>query len=370
MTFLQQHYDLPKLLFVILFIFIMIIASFWVMEPFILGFAWAGMVVIATWPLLLKLETLLWGRRYPAVMVMTLLLILLFVIPITLLINGLLDSNAPLAHWAENPLHPNLPDLSWLNSIPMIGGRLYSGWNSLIAGEYKTLLAKVQPYIGATATWLVAQAAHIGRFLIHLTLMVLFSIILYCRGEKIGLLIRHFAIRLGDKRGDAVVILTAQAIRAVALGVVVTALLQAVLGGIGLAVCSIPYTMLLTVLMFICCVAQLGPLLVLVPAIIWLYWNGDTALGTVLLVWSAILSSLDGILRPILIRRGANLPMILILLGVIGGLLSFGMIGLFIGPVVLAVSYRLISAWINEVPAPQPDFNLPGAKVDNPETAA
>ncbi len=358
MNYPQQPYDLAKLLFGVLFIFIMIIASFWVIRPFILGFAWAGMVVIATWPLLIKIQILLGGQRYLAVTVMTLLLILLFVIPIALLINSLLDNSRPLVQWAENPLPLHLPDLFWLNNIPMVGDKFYRSWNSLIAGEDKMLLAKIQPYIGATASWLVAQAAHIGRFLIHLALMVLFSIILYCHGEKMSLQIRHFAIRLGDKGGDSAVILTAQAIRAVALGVVITALVQAILGGIGLAICDIPYTTLLTVLMFICCVAQLGPLLVLVPAIIWLYWYGDTTWGTVLLIWSALLSILDGVLRPILIRRGANLPMILILTGVIGGLLSFGMIGLFIGPVVLAVSYRLIVAWINEIPAPQPDSDV------------
>ena len=347
-----QHYDLPKLLFGVVFIVIMIIASFWVIQPFILGFAWAGMVVIATWPLFIKLQTLLWGRRYLAVIVMALLLILLFVIPGALLVSSLLDGSTPLVHWAKSPSQLQLPAMEWLNTIPMVGNRLYSGWHALIAEGGNAFLTKIQPYIGATAAWLAAQAAHIGRFLLHLTLMLLFSILLYCHGERVGLHIRHFAIRLGDKRGDSVVILAAQAIRAVALGVVVTALVQAILGGIGLAISGIHYTILLTVLMFICCVAQLGPLLVLVPATLWLYWSGDTTWGTVLLIWSGILTSLDGVLRPMLIRMGANLPMILIFIGVIGGLLSFGMIGLFIGPVVLAVSYRLISAWIDEVPAP------------------
>ncbi len=147
-------------------------------------------------------------------------------------------------------------------------------------------------------------------------------------------------------------LLAGQAIRAVALGVVVTALVQAVLGGIGLAISGIPYATLLTVVMLFTCLAQLGPLLVLVPAIIWLYWTGDTTWGTVLLVWSCVVGTLDNVLRPMLIRMGADLPLILILSGVIGGLIAFGMIGLFIGPVVLAVSYRLLTAWMNEAPEP------------------
>ncbi|EJC8331085.1 AI-2E family transporter, partial [Salmonella enterica] len=142
------------------------------------------------------------------------------------------------------------------------------------------------------------------------------------------------------------------AIRAVALGVVVTALVQAVLGGVGLAISGVPYATLLTVVMILSCLVQLGPLPVLIPAIIWLYWTGDTTWGTVLLVWSAVVGTLDNVIRPVLIRMGADLPLLLILSGVIGGLIAFGMIGLFIGPVLLAVTWRLFSAWVHEVPAP------------------
>lgn len=122
-------------------------------------------------------------------------------------------------------------------------------------------MAKVRPYIGTTTTWFVGQAAHIGRFMVHCALMLLFSALLYWRGEQVAQGIRHFATRLAGVRGDAAVLLAAQAIRAVALGVVVTALVQAVLGGIGLAVSGVPYATLLTVLMILSCLVQLGPFL-------------------------------------------------------------------------------------------------------------
>ncbi|AVJ17551.1 AI-2E family transporter YdiK [Serratia rhizosphaerae] len=356
MTLPQPRYDLPRLIFGVLFIAIMIIACFWVVQPFILGFAWAGMVVIATWPVLLKLQKLLWGRRSLAVLAMTLLLVLLFVMPIALLVNSVVDNSAPLVAWASTPGKVHIPDLAWLHAVPMIGDKLYDSYHTLIQSGGGALIAKVQPYFGRTATWFASQAAHIGRFLMHCSLMVLFSALLYARGEQVALGIRHFAVRLGAERGDAAVLLGGQAIRAVALGVVVTALVQSVLGGIGLAVAGIPAAVLLAVLMFIFCVAQLGPLPVLVPAIIWLYWSGDTTWGTVLLVWSCVVGTLDNFLRPVLIRMGADLPMVLILSGVIGGLLAFGMIGLFIGPVVLAVSYRLLTAWMNETPEPTADL--------------
>lgn len=363
----QRQYDLPTIIFGVLFIAMMIVASFWVVQPFILGFAWAGMVVIATWPVLIKLQHLLWGRRSLAVLVMTLLLLLLFVLPISLLITSVVDNSAPIVAWVNNPARIHLPDMEWLKTIPLLGDRIYGSFHLMINTGGAALLAKVQPYFGQTATWFVTQAAHIGRFLMHCILMVLFSALLYARGEQVGMAIRHFAMRLGAERADAAVVLAGQAIRAVALGVVVTALVQSILGGIGLAISGIPAAALLAVVMFVFCVAQLGPLLVLIPAIIWLYWSGDTTWGTVLLVWSCVVGTLDNVLRPALIRLGADLPLILILSGVIGGLLAFGMIGLFIGPVVLAVSYRLVSAWVNEASEPICEQSLVATREETKE---
>ncbi|MER2788967.1 AI-2E family transporter YdiK, partial [Escherichia coli] len=289
--------------------------------------------------------------RSLAVLVMTLLLVMVFIIPIALLVNSIVDGSGPLIK-AISSGDMTLPDLAWLNTIPVIGAKLYAGWHNLLDMGGTAIMAKVRPYIGTTTTWFVGQAAHIGRFMVHCALMLLFSALLYWRGEQVAQGIRHFATRLAGVRGDAAVLLAAQAIRAVALGVVVTALVQAVLGGIGLAVSGVPYATLLTVLMILSCLVQLGPLPVLIPAIIWLYWTGDTTWGTVLLVWSGVVGTLDNVIRPMLIRMGADLPLILILSGVIGGLIAFGMIGLFIGPVLLAVSWRLFAAWVEEVPPP------------------
>ncbi|MBB1201117.1 AI-2E family transporter YdiK [Enterobacteriaceae bacterium 89] len=354
MTTVHRPRDIPQILLSVLFLSLMIVASIWIVQPFILGFAWAAMIVIATWPVLIKLQRILFGRRSLAVLVMTLLLFLLFVIPIALLVNSLVDGSTPLVH-AISSGNLTLPDLAWLNSIPWVGAKLYSAWHGLLDMGGTAIMAKVRPYIGTTTTWFVGQAAHIGRFMMHCGLMLLFSALLYWQGEKVAYGVRYFATRLAARRGDAAVLLAGQAIRAVALGVVVTALVQAVLGGIGLAISGVPYATLLTVVMIFSCLVQLGPLVVLIPCIIWLYWTGDTTWGTVLLVWSCVVGTMDNFIRPMLIRMGADLPMVLILTGVIGGLIAFGMIGLFIGPVLLAVSWRLFDAWVREVPPPSQD---------------
>ena len=133
------------------------------------------------------------------------------------------------------------------------------------------------------------------------------------------------------------------------MGVGVTALLQTLFGTIGLALAGIPYAVLLGGVMLLLCIAQVGPSPVLVPAVIWMFLQGEsTGWAIFLAVWSLVVITMDNFIRPWLIRRGADLPLMLILIGVIGGLLTFGLIGIFIGPVVLAVTYTLLVAWLNE----------------------
>ena len=132
------------------------------------------------------------------------------------------------------------------------------------------------------------------------------------------------------------------------------AVVQTVLGGIGLMIAGVPYVAVLSAIMLVCCIAQIGPGLVMFGSVIWLWYAGSTGWSIALLVWSLPVVMLDNVLRPVLIKRGADLPLMLIMIGVIGGLLAFGIVGLFVGPVVLAVSYTLISAWVAEGDPPPP----------------
>jgi predicted PurR-regulated permease PerM len=127
---------------------------------------------------------------------------------------------------------------------------------------------------------------------------------------------------------------------------------QSIMGGIGLAIAGVPFVGVLTALMFILAVAQIGAGPILFAVVAWMYWDGATGWATGLLVWSIIVSSMDNVLRPILIRRGGDLPLLLVFAGVIGGLVAFGLVGIFVGPLVLAVSYRLLQAWVAESAPP------------------
>jgi predicted PurR-regulated permease PerM len=140
---------------------------------------------------------------------------------------------------------------------------------------------------------------------------------------------------------------------------VVTAVAQSVLGGIGLAIVGVPFATVLTALMFMLCLAQVGPAPVLIPAVGWMYYSGETLWATVLLAFTIVDMTMDSVLRPILIRRGADLPMLLILAGVIGGLIAFGLLGIFVGPTVLAIAYTLLNAWMAETDETEPPVAVP-----------
>lgn len=328
----------------------LLLAAFWVLRPFIGPAIWATTIVVATWPLLLRLQALMWGRRGLAVAVMTLALLVLFVLPITLAIITLAqhaDEIVTAVKQLSQLRMPTAPD--WLASLPVVGPNIAKFWADTVASGADGVWVRVQPYVGQVTRVLVTNVGTVGYVMVQGGLIVLLAALMYAQGETAAAGLVRFGRRLAGEQGEATVVLAGQAIRGVALGVGVTAVVQSGLGGIGLAVADVPYAGVLTVVMFMLCIAQLGPVLVLAPATAWLYWSGDTGWGTFLLVVTLVVGTLDNVLRPMLIRMGADLPLLLIFGGVIGGLLAFGLVGIFIGPVVLAVAYRLLEAWTKQV---------------------
>lgn len=323
--------------------------SLWVLRPFLAAAVWAAMVVVATWPLFKDIERKLGGRRWLAIVLMSVAMLLLLVLPLWLAIDTIFDHFDQYTAAVTTLLHKGLPTApAWLAGVPLLGDRASAAWNEAVAGGGVDLANKLAPYASDAGKWLLAQVGSLGGMLLQFLLVVGIAGILYAEGEVGGRLALRFGRRLAGERGANSVILAGQAIRGVALGVGVTALVQTVLGGIGLAVTGVPFAGLLSALMLMLCIAQVGPMVVLLPAVGWMYWVGDTGWATFLLVWSLVVGMLDNFLRPMLIRRGADLPLLLIFAGVIGGMLGFGLIGLFVGPVVLAVTWTLMLAWIED----------------------
>ena len=327
----------------------LIALSLWVLRPFLAATVWSTMLAVATWPWLVSLQKALGGRRAPAVMVMTVGMLLLLIAPLWWAISTITQKSDQFMvlgkQLASNGL-PALPD--WVEHIPFVGEKINTAWTDLIAGGAAGFMDHVAPYAASTGRWVLSQFGGLGGMLIQFLLVVTISAILYSSGEVAAKIIRSFGSRLAGARGEGAMVLAGQAIRAVALGVGVTAVVQTVLGGVGLVIAGVPFAAILSALMLMLCIAQVGPSLVLFPAVGWMFWQGDTGWAMFLLVWSLIVVSLDNFLRPMLIKRGADLPLLLIFAGVIGGLLSFGLIGIFVGPVALAVTYTLAQAWVSE----------------------
>jgi predicted PurR-regulated permease PerM len=354
--------DLARITLGVLVIGLLILASLWVLEPFIPAIVWAGMLVVATWPLMRAAQARLGGKRWLAIVLMTLAIVLVLILPFALAVGTIAEHTEDIARWVKSAAESELPaPPGWVARVPLAGPKIAEEWARLAATSHEELAAQAAPYARNAIQWFVGQAGGIGRTLMHLFLTLVITVIFYASGEKVANGLRRFAQRLAGERGIGSVVLAGQAIRAVALGVVVTAIVQSLVTCIGLLVCGIPGTMVLTAAAFMLCIAQLGPMPVLLPAAGWLYWTGDPVWGTVLLVWTLLVGTLDNVLRPMLIKRGADLPLILIFAGVIGGLLSLGIIGLFIGPVVLAVTYRLLESWIADIDRVTPAATPPPA---------
>jgi len=340
--------DLVRNILVVSIIGVLLAACFWIMRPFMPALIWASMIVIATWPLLLLVEKKVKGRR-PAVMVMMGLLVLVFVIPFTLAVGTIVENAPQITALGKQLTTQQIPaPPEWVQKIPLIGDTANEYWQKAAEADPAETARRFTPYIKQFAGWLVAQAGSLGVIVVHFVLTLILTAFLYMNGEDAAAMARSLARRIAEERGENAAILAAKSVRAVAQGVVITALVQSILAGIGLAVVGVPYASLLTALTFMLTIAQIGAGPVLIPAIIWLFWKGSTGWGVAMLVWSAFVMSMDGFMRPILIRRNANLPLLLIFAGVIGGLISFGVIGLFIGPVLLAVGYTLMKAWVDE----------------------
>jgi predicted PurR-regulated permease PerM len=351
MTMTPAYRDLTRIVFGVLLIGALLAGAFWVMKPFLLALAWASMIVVATWPALLGLERLVGGRRWLATAVIVLLMLLLIVVPLVAAVAAIVEQAVRLQDIKVAELHiPAPPD--WVGGVPVVGTKVASEWSALAAATPESLVAKVMPFVGPVASWIAGQAGNVGGFAIHLLLALALCGVLYMTGETAARGVRRFARRVHGERGDQLVVLAGASIRAVALGIVVTALVQTTLAALGLWAAGVPYASAIAALILVFCIAQLGPALPMLGAVAWLFYVDATIAASLLLVWTVVVASLDNVLRPILIRRGADLPLLLIMAGVIGGLLGFGLVGLFVGPVILAVAYTLIGAWVDEQDPP------------------
>lgn len=323
-----------------------------VLRPFVSALLWAVVLCFSSWPVYRRLLGFVRNRRTLAALLMTLAMVLVILLPFVIIGLTLADNVNQLTtaakDWVQNDSHAP-PE--WLARVPVVGPRAADTWQSL-AGDRAKLWAEAQKFIEPVSAWLIKRGLALGGGLMQLALSIFIAFFLFRDGVTAAGHLTSAVERVGGEQGKHLLTVAGQTIRGVVYGILGTALAQAVMTGIGLVIAGVPGAALLALLTFFASIVPIaGTALVWVPASLWLFHQGATGWGIFLLVWGVGVASLDNVVKPWLISQGSKMPFVLIFFGVVGGALAFGFIGVFLGPTLLAVGYRLVNVWIARRPS-------------------
>jgi predicted PurR-regulated permease PerM len=319
--------------------------SFLLVRPFITIMIWSVVLTVALYPAYVWLVSGLGGRRRLAAILLTLLSLLVVLGPATWLALSLIDGLRTLADridFADLALPPP-PDT--VKAWPVIGNPLYQFWD-LASTNLHAATAKIMPQLKPVGSVLLQVAAGAGTGMIKFLIAVVVAGFLFAPAPLLVEEVRMFARRVASDRGEEFVQLAGDTIQAVSRGVIGIAVLQAFLAGLGVFAIGIPAAGLITTAVLVLGIIQIGPSIILIPLVIWSWLSRETSAAVLFTGYMIPVSLLDNILRPLLLGRGLHTPILVILAGVIGGTISYGITGLFLGPIVLAVIWKLLMVWI------------------------
>ncbi len=316
-----------------------------VLLPFISALVWAVVLSYSIWPLYHRLVRPLGGRRTLAALLLALAMICTILLPLAVLGSTLTDNVKELSTATRNWLDAGPPaPPAWLVDVPGVGQRAVDVWQSVAADSGK-LIEPAKRLLESVSGWLLKGGLALGRGVLELSLSILIAFFLLRDGVKVGESLNAAIERIAGERGMRLLLVAGSTVRGVVYGILGTALVQAVMAGLGFLLAGIPGAGMLAFATFFLSVVPLGPPLIWLPASLWLFHQGSTGWGVFMLIWGVGVSSVDNFVKPWLISQGSALPFLLIFFGVLGGALAFGFIGMFIGPTLLAVGYRLVAEW-------------------------
>jgi predicted PurR-regulated permease PerM len=314
-------------------------------RPFIPILAWSVVLAAALNPAFRRLSDILGGRPKLAATILTLVNLAVVIGPATWLGMGAVDGITDLAaQVTAGELHVPSPPQS-LKEWPVIGPQLFDLWDQATT-NLRSLLRAVVPYLKPFATTLLGFAGNAGVGAVKFLLSVAVAGVLFPYGPQLVAAGRSFLSRIVPDQSEHFLDLAGATIRAVAQGVIGVAIIQALLAGIGFKLAGIASAGLLAFVVLLLSIVQIGGTIVILPVIIWIWTDKEFPIALLLTVLLVIVSVLDNILKPLVMGRGLTTPALVILIGVIGGTLFHGIIGLFIGPIILSVVWELTVAWI------------------------
>jgi predicted PurR-regulated permease PerM len=329
-------------------VILLALGCLYVLSPFLPAILFAACVVISSWPIYLRLLDNMKGRRTPAALTMTLSLTLLVIIPLAMVAYNLADDVATsFSHLRDALVHGDLAPPGWVRQVPLLGETMDSYLRHLINSR-ESMLELAQRMLEPARRYLVAGGIMLGTGVAQMSLAAFVSFFFYRDGKALLALISVAMARIMGEGAETIAETISQTVRGVMYGLLGTALAQALVAAIGFMIAGVPAVPLLAVLVFVSSLIPVGPPIIWGGAALWLFAQGDTGWGIFMLVWGLVLiSGVDNVVRPMLISRGSSLPFLLTLLGVLGGVIAFGFVGMFIGPTLLAVGYSLMSEWTN-----------------------
>jgi len=325
---------------------LLLIGCLIVLRPFLSALLWALILSFATWPVYAWIERMLGGRKGLASSLTTLLLALIVLLPIVIVGSSLADEVGQAVAWVRAVFQDGPPEPpSWIESIPLAGGYLYRYWAG-VAHNSSQLLSEFGKYLLPASEWLLGGLKMLGQGTLQLALSLFIAYFFYRDGSDGAKRLKAMAVRLWGDRALRLIEVAAATMKGVIYGIIGTGIVQAILTGFGLWLAGVPAAFLLGFATFFLSLIPVGPPLIWVPASLWLFYSGSTGWGIFLLLWGALaVGSADNIIKPYFISRGSDLPFILVFLGALGGVISFGFLGIFLGPTLLAVGYNIIRDW-------------------------
>lgn len=345
----MQNVRRVEQVFGILALLVLCSAVYLVLRPFFSALLLSVILVISSWPIFSALVRVLHGRKTLAALLITLAFALALLVPLAFLLSSLGSQVSRLSEtvkdWIELGFPPP-PD--WLRGLPLVGERAAARWSEFSSGGSE-MLSKLKPYIPATAGWFLRVGKTLGGAIAEIALALLISFFFYRDGTEIAGKMEAVLGRLAGTRAGELIKTAAMTLKSVVYGILGTALAQAVLAWIGFVAAGVPAPALLGFVTFFLSLVPVGPPLVWFPAVLWLASTGSKVWAGALLVWGMIVvSGVDNILKPYLISKGSDLPLILILLGVLGGVMQYGFLGVFLGPTLLALVFSLLREWMEK----------------------
>ncbi|GIU15124.1 AI-2E family transporter [Shewanella sp. MBTL60-007] len=343
-------------------LFILVVWTFDIIKPFVIPVLWGAIIAVALMPMTKKLEGALKGRRGIAATILALAGIILLIAPFWMVSSSLFDGVSRTVEVLQSGSVDIPGPTQKVADIPLIGDKLFEVWALFATNLEKALLhflPQIKTGVSAAAGMLGSSLGSLVMFIISLAIAGGFM----AHAEKCSAAVTTVAMRVVGPHGEEWTSLTAATIRSVLLGVVGVAFIQSLLIGSALFAFSIPAAGLFTVIVFIFGIAQLPPLIVVLPLIFYVFSTHDSTPATIFTVWVIIAGLSDSLLKPMLMGRGVDVPMPVILIGAIGGMITAGIIGLFLGAVILAIWYELFLTWLNSEESPA---ELPQASNDEP----